>query len=328
MRIIKIAMAVFVFLGMPAGGALAGTFPQIWLVPLDNYPHPGTMPQGAADYEALFAKDATWPETLPQVKVFEIYGYFASVAPDAELSALFGFMRRHHIRMALEQGVLTTPPTCGAGQEGFNGNHLAGEARRIKQLGGTIDYLSMDEPLFNGAYSPNTSGCHLPLAVLAANAAQNIQALKKVFPKIKVGEVEVANPSMDIPAWAADMTRWSAAFAQATGAPLAYMHLDVSWHFAVHGEVEEICKTLHHDHLRYGVIFNGLPLSGTDKVWAQTAAVNYKNLREAGYVPDDVLFQTWMSLPTHVLPPDDPVSLTGIVKRYVEYQSGEESSAF
>jgi hypothetical protein len=299
---------------MLAPAALA--MPRIWLVPADDAP---LQPSGTgADFSELFAPDARWPEQLPQVRVFKVYGGFASNASNAELMKMFAFLRAHHIKLALEHGVLSDNPVCGVGVEGYHGQYLAPIAKHFKALGGTIDYLAMDEPLFYGNVYSGRSACHASLQSLAADAARNIAAMRAVMPNLQVGEVDVANVPLPQGVWALRMAHWAQAFQSSTGQKLAFMHLDVIWGRPWLGYVAAISKTMRQVGIPFGVIFNGNPQSPDDASWANTAQQHYMILQNAGIIPDDAIFQTWVEHPRSALPVNDPTSMTGIVRVYVQ----------
>jgi len=306
-------------IGVPAV-ALASATPQIWLAPLDNMKHPPPMSPGAVDYTNLFAPTAAWPEQIPQVKVFKIYSYFAGRASDAELSVLIKYLQAHGIKLALEDGPLTPSKNCGNGIEGYNGAHLAPLARRIKDLGGTLSYLAMDEPMTFGRFYTGKQACHASLMSLARNAAVNLKALRAVMPNIIVGDVEIGmNPTATgDAAWADTMRAWALDFQAAYGKPLAFMDLDMNWSENWLPSVQAIFPVLHQEHVGRGIIINASWLDTTDPSWTGDAKAHFKALEQAGIMPDQAVFQTWKPNPTHVLPPNNPFSLTGVVHAYLE----------
>jgi hypothetical protein len=66
------------------------------------------------------------------------------------------------------------------------------------RLGGTVDYYTMDEPLYFGHFYTadakqglvgKRSGCHLSIDEIAQDAAKRIWDVRSVFPDVKVGDV-------------------------------------------------------------------------------------------------------------------------------------------
>ena len=162
----------------------------IWFCPLDPLYRPQLGYGGAPDYMALFTADAPWRAAAARTGVFKIYPQWAEQATDGQLRTQLADLKRRHIALAIEYAVLTASPQCGAGVESFGGDHLAAVARRIKDLGGTLDYLAMDEPFFWSTLYSGPDACHWAPTVMAANAAVNLHALRAIFPKVRIGDVE------------------------------------------------------------------------------------------------------------------------------------------
>jgi hypothetical protein len=175
----------------------------------------------------------------------------------------------------------------------------------------------MDEPLYYGNYYSGPGACHDSPEALAANAAQNIAAVRAIMPGIQVGDIEVGNGLLTPPVWAGDIGVWAQAFQAATGHKLAFLHLDVIWSQPWLGNVIANTQAMHARGIPVGVIFNAGGEIKTDPAWAAAVRAHYTALLQAGYVPDEAVFQTWVPQPTRVLPVSDPASLTGLVHGYV-----------
>jgi hypothetical protein len=300
--------------------AAAATMPQIWLAPLDNLPHPAPQAQGAVDYPDLFASDATWPAKLPQIKVFKIYAYFAGHAPDSELSVLFQFLRDHGIALALEDGPLVPSASCGTGVEGYNGANLVALVAKIQNLGGSLAYLAMDEPMTYGVFYKGTNACRTSIMAVAQQAAASLDALQQVAPNLKVGDIELGmNPTATgNQAWAETLGTWAEDFQAAYGKPLAFMDLDVNWSEDWLPSVETIFPVLQQAGVATGMIYNASWRDTTDQSWTDAVRANFRAMEKSGILPDDAVFQTWKANPTHVLPVNDPLTLTGVTHQFID----------
>lgn len=72
----------------------------------------------------------------------------------------------------------------------------------------------------------------------------------------------------------------------------------------------------------FGMIYNGLDRK-TDADWMQAAETHFKAYEtKTGITPDQVIFQTWESHPTHVLPETDPTALSHLVDAYFSERPG------
>src|SRR5205823_878287 len=108
---------------------------QVWFAPMDWFVRPEVGFGGSTDYMALFG--ARSPNgVLSHVNVFKIYAQFALWGQDDNLRRVFAELKRRHIALALETGMLTATERCGKGVEGYGGDGAAKLATRIAHLGG------------------------------------------------------------------------------------------------------------------------------------------------------------------------------------------------
>jgi hypothetical protein len=297
--------------------ACAQPAPVLWLAPLDDLTHPNGGPPGAVDYMQLFAPDAKWAEALPAIKVFKIYPYFIGNAPDAELSFMIAFLHAHNIKLALEAGALTASDRCGSHVEGYGGQYLQGVAKRIQMLGGTIDYLAMDEPLWFGSFYRGPRACQDTIPALAKNIATSIAAVRAIMPDIQVGDIEPGVGPGNPGDWAETIGKWAKALEEAMSMPPAFVHLDVNWFANWTDYISAVGVRLHRQNIPYGIIYNGTYADDTDAEWVHHAEQHYLDYEAAGRSPDVAIFQTWRRYPTHVLPPKDAETLTNLAADYV-----------
>lgn len=287
--------------------ATAGT--DVWLAPLDPLTRPFNGTHGSADYFDLFRNDARWPATAARVKVFKIYPQLILEASDDAISHVLTGLRNRHIALALEFGVLTDT-TCGRGVEGYDGEELVKVAQRIKRLGGTLEYLAMDEPLWYGRHYSGASACRAGISSIAHDVAGNLANLKSVMPRIEVGDIEPV-PQVQISEWSAELLEWADAFSNATGARLAFLHADVIWNQPWELFLVEIRKKLHARGIPLGVILNGNEGDSADDEWIAHAE---QHCRLAGTrAVDQLIFQSWTNNPTRVLPESQPWTMTALV---------------
>jgi hypothetical protein len=292
---------------------------SLWFAPLDSLPRPwGT--KGPEDYNELFKQKAAWQDTLRRVSVFKIYPQFSSMASADQLRQLIRFLKSRNIRLALEAGVLKAGPTCGQHVESYGGQYLEGAARRIKEAGGTLDYLAMDEPLWFGRHFNGLGACHSEIAELAADIARNLKPFRAVFPDVAVGDIEPAPASVEVPNWnLTEIVRWIEAFRAATGEDLAFFHVDMQWNRRWTQPMTQLEAQLRQFGIPLGVIYNGNPEDKSDQEFATHTSQHYSAMEEAlGHAPDIVIFQSWHSVPSRALPDTDPLSMTGLVRRYLD----------
>jgi hypothetical protein len=282
------------------------------------------------DYMDLFRPDAPWASAASHVSVFSVSAEFLVHRPDSELQQLFADLKRRHIKFGAAMSPLSARPSpdapeCGIGVEGFS---APGEAlmiaRKVKQLGGTIDYYTMDEPLFFGhVYTEEAkdrltkrAGCHLPISEIAQDAAKRITDVRSVFPEAKVGDAEPIKDLDD-----GDISQWLAAFQSATGERLAYFRLDMIWRSSWQVRMGQLVKLLHSKQVPLQVIYDGTSFAASDRIWVDEAAQRFKEFEGAnGISPEAVVMQSWHERPSRVLPESDPGTLTNLVIQYVNWK--------
>jgi hypothetical protein len=298
----RVARFVFAALITFSGQALAHST-QIWFAPMDWFVRPQPGYGGSTDYMALFQEPGD--AILAQIDVFKIYFQFASWAADDDLKRVFTELKRHHIALALETGMLTATEQCGDGVEGYGGNDMVKAAARIASLGGDLAYVAMDEPV-GGAVV-----CREDLSHAAQNAAQNLAEVKTIFPGIRVGDIESVGPTPDA------AIKWAEAFRAATGEPLAFYHADVLWSASWQAPLEKLAAAIHEREIPFGVIYNGNNDDPSDEAWVANAEAHYRAVEADDKIaPDQVVFQSWVPHPTHLFPDTDPGAFSYLVLRY------------
>ena len=289
----------------------------IWFAPSDPTVRPGNR-SGSIDYSDLFNAMSPWSQAASHVRVFKVYAsiYITSLPnalTEAQVRQAFSDLERRGIALAVEWGPLTRAndaSQCGLGVEGFNGDNAFAFANRLKQLGGNLKYIAMDEPYYYAS-----SVCKWTPQQIAENAARNIAEIKKVFPDVIVGDIEpVPGKTAD---WLAQYAAWTEAWRVATGTPLAFFHADVIWGTNYQPAMNGLRKVLVQHQIPLGVIYNGAESDGSDSNWVNDAQRNYETLEvSGGLVPDHVIFQSWNNYPKHVLPESDPTTFTHLINTY------------
>ena len=288
----------------------------------------------AVDLMDLFTADAPWQQAASHVKVFKLYGSYLSRAPQEEVDRIVADLNRRHIAIALEVGVMnvgpaSTHPACGGlGQvEGYGIPKLAqAQVQKIKQAGGTLSFLAMDEPLWFGHYfngrPGGQPGCHSSIQQILALIAEPLAVYSQAFPALRVGDTEptdIAEQSH----WKEDLAAWASGFRNQTGHPLAFMHLDIPFNrpgeegFAVDyfNQVEKLKQQGQIQAI--GIIYDGTATDSSDEAWVLDAKEHIHLLEDKHRLqPDHALIQSWQAYPQHVLPETAAGSLTGLVNYY------------
>jgi hypothetical protein len=221
-------------------------------------------------------------------------------------------------------------PECGVGVEGYAapGDSLL-LARKVKRLGGEIDYFGMDEPLYYGHdfdryddknRNPAHRGCHLTISEVAGDVAARLKQVRSVFPNVKVGDAE---PFTEFPdsQWETELSNWFDAFHGATGEPLAFFGLDLIWVKPWQSRMPKLVALLRSKGVPLHVIYDGSSVAGSNAVWISQAVQRFQQFEgELGIKPDGAVLQSWAAWPSRALPETDPNTMTGFVLQYVNWK--------
>jgi len=292
--------------------------PLIWFAPLPPMPTDAGRPFiGSEDFMDLFADDGDWKRAAARVGVFKLYGeWVAYHATDAELRAAVDGIERRGLVLAVEMGPLDPPPECGEGVESFAGideGQLI--SRRIRQAGGTLQVIALDEPYYFAHVYEGPNACRWSVDRVAQAVAGFRDAMRAEWPAIVIGDIE----PMPHPVSAAGLAAWLDAYQAAAGEPFAFLHLDMDWSrsdwpllgVAVEAGGRERGVPI-------GMIYNG-GAATSDEQWLALAGRRVQAYEsDAGARPEHVIFQSWMDKPDLALPETDPASFTAVVNRYVD----------
>jgi len=276
-------------------------------------------------WDRLFLRpDVQWPRSLDHVSVIGL----SNDIPDDILKKAIDVLNRRHIKLALE--VLAQSwvgqPVCGHNVDGYTdppGN--AQIARRIKAAGGTIDYITMDGPLYSGHYQDGPTVCHSSIDNVAERAAAIIDEYRAVFPQIEVGDIEPFPDMTKQPGWRQDYRRWLDAFRQATGIPISFLVMDINWPedggrwTSAVTDAVGFAQTVQ---LPIAIIYNASLVKGpkSDEAWLESASQNFTQIeRGLKFKPAKVLFESWDKFPKRSITDDSGPGEDTLVSQYVRF---------
>ena len=290
--------------------------PLIWFAPLPPMPTgPAREFTGSDDFMRLFSPGAGWDSAAARIDVFKLYGeWVAYHATDAELRAAVEGIASRGMTLAIEMGPLDPPADCGQGVESFAGideGRLI--SRRIREAGGTLQVIALDEPWYFAHVYSGPASCQWPVARVAEAVAGFVDAMRSEWPGLVVGDTE-PTPS---PVNAAGLLQWLGAYEAAAGEPFAFMHLDLDWSLSSWTELARAVDVGGDTAgVPVGVIYNGGSAT-SDAAWLAIAGKRVLAYEEAG-ASEHVVLQSWMDKPDHVLPEADPLTFTALVNRYFD----------
>jgi hypothetical protein len=306
--------------------------PETWMA---GVPPVGQHAKHISDptYLQMFEPGAPWKVSGSGLTVFKTSMQAIDQETDAQLQTMFAALRERHIKFAIESGLLGYPTSgCGNGIEGFisPGGPLR-SMQHIKRLGGVVDYIAMDEPMLYGhrAFKADkTVGCQFPLPQVADMIADQVKAMRTVFPDLQVGDIEPIGGGPTSGEYNREVVQLAALLRQRTdGTVPAFFHADMQW--ATPGTIqafEQLAQQMHNRHIPVGVICNGGGQGiTTGQQWVANAVQRCGVISKDGKIAADTyILQTWETLPNKMLPETDPGSLTFGLKK-VEAMVGATS---
>jgi hypothetical protein len=302
--------------GIPA----AAQSPTVWFAPRNQPPIP------APDFMNLFQPNAPWPNAASRVQVFKLFPQFLQLASDADLQTVFVNLQQRHIKLAIEYGLLNPddPLLCGGkdpqcGQvEGFDGALLATDLARIKALGGDLQFVAMDEPLWFGNYSTELGAPQAPISALAQDIAKQVAIMHDYFPNAMVGDIEPVAGTNGPTDWLQEIAQWTSAYHQAVGLPLSFFHSDVAWQLSGStAQLSQLQSYLRGQGIPFGIIYDG-DFDDSAIQWTTAAEQRFANIEtNPQAVPDDAILESWHPQPLYALPETQAGTMTYLVDRYM-----------
>lgn len=304
--------------GLSDGPASAASS-EIWLGGVDPVVQADRHTDKPADYMTLFKNDAPWTVAASGVKVFKISTQIVRRGTDEQLTAIIESLKSRHIAMAIELGVLESSNRCGKGTEGFaSPPAVEVVSKRIKEHGGQLDYVAMDEPVTwgrekTGQNKLGFSYCQFSVPEMVEQAAQKIAILQRYFPNVRIGQIDAVNSRY--PRLADDIIGFIDGLHKKTGVKIQFVHADVAWDSDWRPMLESLVSRLRTRGVRVGVVFDGDVNASSDEQWIEQALTRYRLIQGNPQTrADDLVFQTWSPRPTRMLPESDPGAWTYAVK--------------
>jgi hypothetical protein len=305
---------------------------EIWFSP-----NPGTL-----DMLRMFERPEEWERARRLMNVFNITqqhtfpGGDAIVGPNTydALVRVDAFRTLVRWGKKLSIGVGSVKEFyCTDDASGMNeaiGNTLAAVAA-VTSAGGSVNYLSMDEPWVSG----RSKKCGGPaLEPTADRVALYMSAVNRAYPNTQIGLIEA------YPFSSADAIESMLALLQARGVPPAFLHMDVDWHAVTADQfirdMGRLQTASHSRSIPFGIIVTGYN-GDADPLFAIDAAgishlIARTFLRWAD-MPDHLMFDSWVESKTGLritpsnLPETNPFSHTGLMLETFRYLRGVDGSA-
>ena len=296
---------------------------EVWLSGVPPFVRQKMFQESDSDYMSLFKPDAPWAKSAQVVKVFMINGGLVMHQSDDELKAVFADLKRRHIALAIEMGLLSGKDSagqqvCGVGVEGFAApDNAKVVANRIQRAGGELAYVAMDEPLWYAHHFSGKNACGWSAEDVARDIVPRVAALREKFPAVQIGDIEPVGTAQPAD-WVEEITQWTQVYRQVAGEPLSFFHADVAWSGPWQQQLPAVKSRIRAAGLKFGIIYDGGGSEDeSDDVWTQEAEQRFRLIESnPSMIPDHAIIQTWARWPKKMLPEDQPGTLTYLVLKY------------
>ncbi|HKV39715.1 MAG TPA: hypothetical protein VJX67_10925, partial [Blastocatellia bacterium] len=234
---------------------------------------------------------------------------------DEQLRSWFAMMNAWELKLGLEVGAVKEWGTTGSKTFQVETPYWD----RFQSLGAKIDAVAMDEPL-----SRVRRALKKPDAYAVEETAQFVALVRQKYPDIRIGDIE---PYPSIPL--ADHIAWIKALqsrlSQMKVRGLDFYRLDVDWvnprsHWQEVKRLELACRS---QHLPFSLIYwasdfpqlkgKGLANKST---WYTSIMREARDYAAVGGSPDEYVIESWLALPTPLLPETGQSTFTQSVRDF------------
>jgi hypothetical protein len=269
------------------------------------------------DVGDLWQPDAPWKTSAGAVKVIQIPPGNIERARDSDLQQALADIKRRHLALAVGTGLLIRSDRCRAQTEAYvNGPTLERLFDKLRRNGADVKYVTMDEPFFYGHRDSSPTACHESAQALAHALKESIAIVRTYFPNAQFGADEVVDASAP---WVRELAEWTDTFKAVTGEPLAFIHADLNWTEGAVRNLVPLAAALKLRHVPLGVIYDADGSNNnSDENWSRDTIAHFAKVEgELGMRPDHAVIETWVKVPTRMLPETQPGTLTNVVLQYM-----------
>jgi hypothetical protein len=201
----------------------------------------------------------------------------------------------------------------------------------VAVAGGTVNYLSMDEPWVSGR-SKQCDGQALDKT--ADRVATYMAAMTRAHPDIRIGLIE-AYPFSN-----ADQIESMLGLLQARSSSPAFLHMDVDWHTAgadaFTRDMKRLAAACKARRLPFGIIITGYNGDADALFAADAYGIAHligQTFGSWSAMPDHIMFDAWVESKTGLritpanLPEDRPYTQTSLLSDIYRYLRGLDSGA-
>ncbi|MBV9562415.1 MAG: M56 family metallopeptidase [Bradyrhizobium sp.] len=273
----------------------------------------GDLQLGPAD---MFHADADWKTVAGHTRAVELPPWITLNGKDDVLKRIFENLAERQIGLALEVRVLPRTDECPQPTKAYSDpDEPERILRRLHDLGADVKYVDMVDPFFFGHRFSGPGACLEPTAKLARQLAERVKLIRTYFPRAQIGTSELVDESTP---WIDELVKWTEAYQQTTGEPLAFFYADVAWSHPSMRNLLPLGNALAARHIPFGIIYNADEAAHSDAVWTDNTRQHIAEIESAlGVHPDVAIFRSSAGSPSRVLPETQPLTLTNLASQYL-----------
>lgn len=289
-------------------------------------PNPGSL-----DLRRMFEHPEEWEHTRRGVDVFQFTMQHTYAVPDAVVGPnSYDALVRAGAFRRLEEWRIRTGVGVGAVKEFYCTPDARGmqtavsdtvaAVRAVRDAGGAVHYLAMDEPFLSG----QSSRCGGPaLEPTADRLAIYFAGVKRAYPLSRIGLVEA------YPSFSADQFAEMLRLMKSRGIAPAFLHVDVDLNSVdprrghdFPRDMQRIAAAARAERIPFGIMIWGYN-GDADALFARDAVRLVRAFQQAfpnpDSLPDQVIFASWSESSTGLritpanLPEDRPYTLTNLM---------------
>jgi hypothetical protein len=309
----------------PAGAAQPAR-PGLWLTTLEpvwrNIRH-----WPASDYGELGRDGAAWSTVLSRLSVFQVSEKYAVHGDADELRALIALLAKNQVALAVQGIPLIASRACGLGVESFGTrDETLIAVKRLQSLGGSVQYIVFDEPLFYGHFfagGRTTVGCQLPVSEVVAQVVEREGPLREAAPGVKIGDVEPFGlTDVSVAAWTAGYQEWLSLYRQRAGHDWDFVQADIVWTRGNwRAQFFPALKAIEAAGLAWAPMYTADAPATSNADWAAQVAAAYREFEgDLGVHPPQAVIASWTDYPRTNLPETQPASLAGAALDYLRFR--------
>jgi hypothetical protein len=316
-----IACAMVLSLALPFSGASAQ---QLWFSSGDDLEVNGVVAH--PDFMQLFGANPRWATGMAHVDVMQLRAPWFARMPAPTVQQVVDFLKQHHMALAVPLGFVSSD-TCGQGVEGIGSARQQNfYPREMKKSGIDLDYVVMDEPLYYGHDYGGKNACQFSIKQVVDSVVTNVRMIRSYYPKVQFVLVE---PQQALPGGVAELAQFLDLYKAALKEYPAAVRFDIAWgqfdrwHREWHRDIPPFIQMLKARGIGHSIIYDAGRVDGripnTDAGWIASAKANVADWEATIHEPPaQVVIQTWSPNPVRILPENDPTTMTGYLKWFVE----------